>query len=175
MLENVLQVGRSDASPLELRRQQVAIRSLCQTIIDEIRSTRAEAWQQRDVRIQLPPEDVVLELDPQLLRNILGNLLANAIKYSYVGARVQLTVDVDGESLRLEVQDEGIGIAAADMPELFVPFHRGVNVGNIDGTGLGLSIVKASVDRQQGHIEVTSEPGIGTCFKVRIPNVRAGA
>lgn len=175
MLENVLQVGRSDASPLELRRQQVAIRSLCQTIIDEIRSTRAVAWQQRDVRIQLPPEDVVLELDPQLLRNILGNLLANAIKYSYVGARVQLTVDVDGESLRLEVQDEGIGIAAADMPELFVPFHRGVNVGNIDGTGLGLSIVKASVDRQQGHIEVTSEPGIGTCFKVRIPNVRAGA
>ena len=72
----------------------------------------------------------------------------------------------DGAQLRLQVQDKGIGIPAADLPNLFQSFHRGTNVGNIQGTGIGLHVVKECVDLHQGRIDVESEAGRGTTFRV---------
>ena len=179
MLENVLQAGRAEAAPLEFRPQTVPIRELCQSVIDEVRSTKADLWRQRDVFIDLPPEDVQWQIDPQLWRNILGNLLANAIKYSFEGGAVRLQITVQPSAptphLLLSLTDEGIGIAQQDLPELYTPFHRGINVGTVQGTGLGLSIVKDSIDRHGGTIEMQSEVGVGTRFTVRIPQPELAA
>lgn len=171
MLENVLQAGRAEAAPLEFRPQTVPIRAICQSVIDEVRSTKADLWRQRDVLIDLPADDVQWCLDPQLWRNILGNLLANAIKYSYEGGTVRVSVQVMTAEhwLQLKVSDEGIGISQEDLAELFTPFHRGLNVGNIQGTGLGLSIVKDSIERHGGTIKVHSELKVGTEFEVCLP------
>jgi PAS domain S-box-containing protein len=105
-------------------------------------------------------------LDTQLLRHILINLLGNALKYSPPETPITCTAMADGEHVRFQVQDRGIGIPPADLPRLFQSFHRGTNVGNIQGTGIGLHIVKECVDLHQGSIEVDSEPGRGTTFRV---------
>ncbi|MEM9980797.1 MAG: HAMP domain-containing sensor histidine kinase, partial [Cyanobacteria bacterium P01_D01_bin.2] len=73
-----------------------------------------------------------------------------------------------------QVRDQGMGILPEDTPHLFEPFHRGKNVSNIPGTGLGLSIVKQFVEFQRGEIEVESELGIGTVFRVMLPLVGEG-
>jgi signal transduction histidine kinase len=106
--------------------------------------------------------------DPQLLRHIIGNLLGNALKYSDPDTPVQFAVWGDGDDLHLSVTDQGIGVPEADLPQLFVNFHRGSNVGNIAGTGIGLHIVKECVDLHTGEVSVESKPGQGTSFKVRV-------
>jgi PAS domain S-box-containing protein len=106
--------------------------------------------------------------DQQLLRHIMVNLLGNALKYSDPDTPVQLAVRGVGEQMHLRVTDQGIGIPEADLPRLFGSFHRGTNVGNISGTGIGLHIVKECVDLHRGQIEVSSRPGQGTTFTVRL-------
>lgn len=106
--------------------------------------------------------------DSQLLRHIVVNLLGNALKYSDPDTPVQLAVRGVDDTLHLRISDQGIGIPEADLPRLFGSFHRGTNVGSISGTGIGLHIVKECVDLHRGQIEVSSRPGQGTTFTVRL-------
>jgi PAS domain S-box-containing protein len=106
--------------------------------------------------------------DQQLLRHIVVNLLGNALKYSDPDTPVAFEVSGIGDYLHLRISDRGIGIPEADLPHLFGSFHRGTNVGNIAGTGIGLHIVKECVDLHQGTIEVSSEPGKGSTFLVKL-------
>jgi len=113
--------------------------------------------------------------DETLLRHILANLLSNALKYSPEGTPVRLTVGLDGTALVADVQDQGIGIPANELADMFQSFHRASNVGTIEGTGLGLAIVKKSVDLHGGHIAVDSVVGHGSRFTVRLPQWTAEA
>ncbi len=106
--------------------------------------------------------------DQQLLRHVVVNLLNNALKYSDPDTPVQFAVAGVGDDLQLRISDQGIGIPEADLPHLFGRFHRGTNVGNISGTGIGLNIVKECVDLHQGTIAVSSQPGQGATFTVRL-------
>jgi PAS domain S-box-containing protein len=107
--------------------------------------------------------------DQLLLRHVVVNLLGNALKYSDPDTPVRFAVRGVGEQMHLRISDQGIGIPEADLPRLFGSFHRGTNVGNISGTGIGLHIVKECVDLHKGEIEVSSLPGQGTTFTVRLP------
>jgi signal transduction histidine kinase len=103
------------------------------------------------------------------MRQIISNLVSNAIKYSPEAKPIKVDLDFTGEALVLSVRDKGIGIPEADLQHLFEPFHRAANVGTISGTGLGLVITKESVELHGGTIEVVSQPGMGTTFTVSIP------
>ena len=103
------------------------------------------------------------------MQPILTNLLSNAVKYSPAGSTVSLELSCqDGEAV-FQIKDAGIGIPAAEQKQLFEPFYRGSNVGNIPGTGLGLAFVKKLVDLHGGQIAVTSVVGVGTTFTVTLP------
>ncbi len=106
--------------------------------------------------------------DQQLLRHIVVNLLGNALKYSDPDTAVEFAASGVGEHILLRISDQGIGIPEADLPRLFGSFHRGTNVGHISGTGIGLHIVKECIDLHQGTVAVTSQPGTGTTFTVRV-------
>ncbi len=110
--------------------------------------------------------------DRQLLRQVLTNLLSNALKYSQAPVILRLTAK-DQHTI-IEVQDRGIGIPAQDLEHLFEPFHRAKNVAFIPGTGLGLTIVKRAVSRHGGQIEVQSTLGVGTTFTLTLPGCSHG-
>ena len=108
-------------------------------------------------------------LDRKLIRQVISNLVSNAIKYSPDDKPITINLGYKPETVVLTVRDEGIGIPEADLKHLFEPFHRASNVGMISGTGLGLVITKESVDLHGGDIEVDSQVGIGTTMIVSIP------
>jgi signal transduction histidine kinase len=113
------------------------------------------------------------------LAQVVTNLVNNAINYTQDGA-VQLYTCYDERrsAVGLAVQDTGLGIAAEDLPHIFQRFYRGQRVGqsNLPGTGLGLGIVKEIVAQHGGTIEVESQVGQGSTFRVWLPlNVPAGA
>ncbi|HET6561377.1 MAG TPA: PAS domain-containing sensor histidine kinase [Marmoricola sp.] len=124
------------------------------------------------VRCDLAP-DAMLLVDPLRARQVVDNLVCNAVKYTPVGGTVVLTViDLAGEVV-LTVRDTGIGIAAEDRERLFTRFFRASEAHDlaIQGVGLGLAICKSIVDAHGGTIELDSEVGRGSTFRVRLPRV----
>jgi PAS domain S-box-containing protein len=166
MLDQVLLIGKVDAGRMEYNPEALKIREFCSALLDELRSTATPAHR---LTLDFRSKARHALMDPQLLRRILANLLANAIKYSPEGGEVSLTVTSTKDEIGFAISDEGIGIPQADHARLFEAFHRGRNIGNISGTGLGLSIVKRCVDLHHGTITFRSEAGKGSRFEVRIP------
>ncbi|HSM83578.1 MAG TPA: HAMP domain-containing sensor histidine kinase, partial [Nodosilinea sp.] len=164
MIDDILVIGKIEAKVLEVNPKPLDLVVFCQQMLTE-----------GDYRRPVPIEfacrsrQVLACLDERLLRSILSNLLSNAIRYTPAPKPIWLKLAKQQGQVILRVQDEGIGIPAADRSQLFEPFHRGQNVSNIPGTGLGLSIVKQFVQLQQGTIKVTSRVGAGTTFTVSLP------
>ncbi|MEY5045089.1 MAG: hypothetical protein RL713_314 [Bacteroidota bacterium] len=108
-----------------------------------------------------------VNLDTSLLRNILINLISNAIKFSPEGANIWVDSRCTESEVTLTIKDEGLGIPEEDMKHLFERFFRGKNVVNIQGTGLGLHIVSKYVELMGGKIEVESQLEVGTIFTIK--------
>jgi len=109
-------------------------------------------------------------LDKQMVKNILLNLISNAIKFSDEGKKVKLLTNVSQRFTLIRVADQGIGIAKEEQSHLFDRFFRAKNATNIQGTGLGLNIVSKYLEMMGGKIEFTSALNEGTTFTVTIPN-----
>ncbi|KQU80716.1 MULTISPECIES: PAS domain-containing protein [unclassified Rhizobacter] len=110
------------------------------------------------------------------LRQVLINLLTNGIKYNRRHGRVTLSCTVDATHVTLRVEDTGRGLRADQLPHLFEPFNRlGLENEGIDGTGIGLAVVKALVERMEGSVMASSQPGTGSQFEVRLPRADAAA
>jgi signal transduction histidine kinase len=110
-----------------------------------------------------------INFDQMILRQILSNLLNNAVKYSNSGSKVQLILDRTGDNLIVQVRDFGIGIPECDRALIFKPLYRGSNVQGIPGSGMGLAIVQQLVLTCQGSITVKSASNQGSTFTVSLP------
>jgi|SRR6478735_38804 len=117
------------------------------------------------------PEALSASVDPQRISQVVDNLLTNAVKYSERGGRVDVRLEDDLDHVELTVTDTGIGISAVDREQLFTPFFRTDDAARraAAGAGLGLSITRDIVTGHGGTIEVESEPGCGSVFRVRLP------
>ena len=105
------------------------------------------------------------------LRQLLRNLLGNAIKYTPTGGEIQLNAKIDKSQISINVKDNGFGIPKTDLPFIFNRFYR-VREGKaseVEGNGLGLAIVKSIVEQHKGQISVESEVDQGTCFSISLP------
>jgi PAS domain S-box-containing protein len=118
-----------------------------------------------------PSENMDIELyeDPKLLKNILLNLISNAIKYSEHDKAIYFTFSLDVQMLHFSIRDEGLGIPIEEQEYLFTRFFRAHNVEHIQGTGLGLTIVKRYLELMEGSIQFESSPGRGTTFSISFP------
>jgi signal transduction histidine kinase len=123
------------------------------------------------VATDLPTEAVTAWGDAVEIDRLVTNLVSNAVKYTPEGRRVDIRLRRTGERVVLEVADEGFGISPADQAQLFEEFFRSSNpaAAQQPGSGLGLAIVKRIVERHGGDIEVTSELGTGSTFRVTLP------
>jgi signal transduction histidine kinase len=105
------------------------------------------------------------------LRQVVQNLLDNALKYSPDGGAVQVELEQDDDQACIRITDQGIGIPAAALPHLFQGFYRAANVNShrISGMGIGLYVVNEIVTMHEGTVEVTSDEGVGSTFTLYLP------
>jgi signal transduction histidine kinase len=170
MLDAILMIGRSDAGALACDPQPLELKQFCTDVLSSVCQANDQGTRIEHRGLDAP-EWVMA--DAVLLRQVLENLLSNALKYSPGGGRVFYEVSHDDTELLFRVRDSGIGITPEDQRLLFETFHRGKNVGNISGTGLGLAVVGRAVKLQGGKVACQSQLGLGTEFSVRIPYVRS--
>jgi signal transduction histidine kinase len=137
-------------------------------LIDEIKGEMASMLKQGQNLVHHHQGAETIILDKQIMKNILINLISNAIKYSERG-KIEIACEVTSSEIYLSVKDEGIGIPESDKTFLFTRFFRSRNAGNIQGTGLGLNIVKRYIELLNGNIDYESELEKGTTFKIEIP------
>jgi two-component system phosphate regulon sensor histidine kinase PhoR len=147
---------------------------LAESIADCLERLEARAkarGQTLEVDIQTPKGGTTIWADHESIRQILDNLVDNAIKYTPENGNVKVTLITEGNRLRLAVKDNGIGIPHEDLPRIFERFYRvdRARSREMGGTGLGLSIVKHLVQSMHGTVEAQSEPGLGSTFVVRLP------
>lgn len=166
LLEDVITVAKADTIGLTLEAATVDLVALCQEVRDELHESAA---QQRLVEIRAAHRPVLAEVDAKLFRQVLTNLLDDAIKYSADDTAITLDLSSDDRQVSLIVTDRGIGIPDDDLPFLFDPFFRARNVGSREGSGLGLAIVKRIVEGHHGTVTVESQVGLGTRFTITIP------
>lgn len=168
MIETFLSVERLSAGQIELKREPFPLRQLVETCVGRA-APLAEA---KRIRIQTEPlPEAVLSGDRELMEYALYNLLTNAVKYSQAETLVTVSAQPAGVGLRLAVRDQGIGMDAEELKNIFQRFYRtrrAVASGE-RGTGIGLSIVEQIVAHHGGKIEVASAPGRGSCFTLVLP------
>ena len=167
IVDDILFVGKLESGGLRLDPAAVDATEVARAAVDAARVRDSKAVVELNAATPLP-----IEADPGRLRQVLDNLLDNAIKYSPEGAPIVLRVEADSRWTRFAIADNGVGIPASEVPRIFEKFYRvdphqrsGVN-----GTGLGLYVCRELVERMEGRISVTSMPGRGSTFVVELPH-----
>ncbi len=166
ILNDFLSLEKLEKGIVEVQRSTVEWVPWCKDLVEEMQESAPEG---QEVTFYHEGAPVSLVIDVHVLRNILLNLLSNALKYSPKRQAVKLRSRFEGETLLIEVQDQGIGIPKAEQEHLFERFFRARNVTNMEGTGLGLNIVKGYIDLLGGSIHFESEEAKGTTFFVSLP------
>jgi two-component system sensor histidine kinase SenX3 len=139
-------------------------------IVRESVATLAERAAHAEVELVVSGgEEIELPLRPRMLRVVVENLVANAIRYAGPGATCRVSVTQEAGSARLTVSDDGAGVAAADLERLFERFYRADASRTSRGTGLGLAIVKHIVTSAGGTVEAQSRPGRGLTIVCAFP------
>jgi PAS domain S-box-containing protein len=169
MLEDILIIGKSDAQKLDYNPELLDIVSLIKDIISEYQLSESE---NRQIVYEISDPVICVEVDRKWIKHIVLNILSNAIKYSDEGKVIEITIKQRQAGVSFCFKDYGIGIPKEDIKLLFEPFHRGENVQNISGTGLGLAVLKKAVELHRGIIEINSELGEGSHFRVILPGTK---
>jgi signal transduction histidine kinase len=173
ILNDVLDMSKIEAGKLLLEAMPTVLRPAIQGAVDLVQDTaRAKGVALHSVVSERVPPVVVI--DSLRLEQVVLNLLSNAVKFTDAG-QVDLTVDVAGEELVIEVRDSGLGMSDEQIARLFVSFEQAdrSTTRRFGGTGLGLAIIKRLVELMKGSISVVSRPGVGSVFCVHLPLVVA--
>lgn len=165
LLEDVLTLSKSDNGRIRLITSEIRLENFIKDAVEEVTLDTKHSHHICVSTNRLG----LLVTDEKLLRNVVINLLNNAIKFSPGREEISLNVLDCNDVVTIEVRDEGIGILENEIETIFEPFFRGSAAGAIEGTGLGLSIVKKAVELLNGNIHVQSTPGRGSVFTVTIP------
>jgi signal transduction histidine kinase len=166
LIDDVLFLGE-----LETGREVVSLgRTLAQPVLEEVVAGFEERANLAEMSLAVrADEGVELPLRPRMLRVVLENLLANAIRYAGQGSTCTVELAETDREAVLAVSDDGKGVDPADLPRLFERFYRGDQARTSRGTGLGLAIVKHVVTSAGGEVEATSSPGEGLSVRARFP------
>jgi PAS domain S-box-containing protein len=168
MLEDVLIIGKSDVQKLEYNPESVDVISLIKDIIAGYQLSDSE---NRTFIYHLSSTVIMAKIDKKWIKNIIINLVSNAVKYSDQDTDIEVSINRDQDNISFSFKDYGIGISKEDIKLLFEPFYRGSNVNEVSGSGLGLAVLQKAVNLHKGKIEIESEIGKGSIFTVTLPIV----
>jgi signal transduction histidine kinase len=165
ILEDFLSLGKLDEGKVESHLVAFDLKEFIDETVDEMKGLLKN---DQLVLVEHTGETNV-HTDKKLLKNIIINLLGNAIKFSDDGATIDVKSKVEGSEATITIADKGIGISKEDQEHLFTSFFRAKNVTNIQGTGLGLHIVKRYIDLLNGTVTLQSQLNKGTTVTFTIP------
>lgn len=166
ILNDFLSLSKLEEGRINVLPETFMFNGFCQSIFEEVWPLLKKG-QKLDHEMLAPDQEVYL--DKQLIKNILFNLISNAIKYSPVDSTIQCHTRSENGFILIDIIDQGMGIPMADQKHLFTRFFRASNAINIQGTGLGLNIVRNYVELLHGSIHFESEEGKGTQFHIKFP------
>jgi signal transduction histidine kinase len=166
MLDTLMDISEAETGTLRLLRTDVAL----DTLVHEVVSVYEDVADEKriDVSVNIAP-GLTVNADRDRLRQVLANLIDNAIKYTPAGGRVAVAAEPGNSSVRIAVTDNGSGIAPHDVPRIWERLYRGDQSRAERGLGLGLSLVRAIVTAHGGTVEVDTQPGKGSTFTVSLP------
>lgn len=161
---------RFNAAAFEARQLQRRDTDLLALLEAAVESQRLQ-WQARGLRVLVEGPAVTLQIDPEKIASAISNLLSNAIRFSPKGGTVRLTVSMAPGQVRVDVSDQGPGVAQGDRDRVFEPFYRGVRQPEdaVRGTGIGLSIVQEYVVAHGGRVQHV-EDGTHSFFRIELPD-----
>lgn len=167
LIREVSTVNRSQGGVTRtISPQRIDLVTYCRDLADEYRLTNQGV---HTLIFSSQYEHLYAMADPKLMRQVVGNLISNALKYTPAGGEVIVYVSNGGRYVTIRVSDNGIGIPKEDRVRLFEPFHRASNAQNMPGTGLGLTIARQAVELHGGTIKVESQVNVGTSVIVSLP------
>ena len=167
LINDLLDIGSIEAG-FDTRREFVQLEGILRYTLDILQG-QVKA-KQLTVSTDIGPALPALRANPIRLRQVMDNVVGNAIKYSPDRGEVEISIHAEADQMILKVTDNGPGIPAADQPRIFDKFYRGSNIDSeVEGSGLGLAIVKTIVESHQGRIWVESVEGTGSSFFIVLP------
>lgn len=166
MLSAMLDINQIEAGVINFEVENLPVHELLQTMCTEF-GYQVEA---KSLELRLIRSSAVIRTDRRLFQQMIRNLLSNAIRYTDKG-RISVGCRKRGDKLRIEIWDTGIGIAAAELPDIFGEYHKAITIGRAasEGRGLGLAIVQRLADLLDHRVQVCSELGRGSVFSVEVP------
>ena len=166
MLNTLMDISEADAGAMKLNLAEVHLLSL----IDEVTDLYRYVAEEKGIRISTRcGEGIHATVDPIRMKQVLANLLDNALKYTPPGGRVEIECRQEPSEISITVNDTGPGINPEELPKIWDRLYRGDEGRSQHGLGLGLSLVKAIVRAHEGRVAVASEPGAGSRFSIGLP------
>jgi signal transduction histidine kinase len=167
MIQTFLDVERLSDGQMELKHEQFTAQELVEACVARVRPL----GERKNIRVSTGELQGILEGDRELMEYAVYNLMTNAVKYSGPGTEVRVTGRTEGDRVRISVDDQGIGMDAKELRQIFQKFYRTkrAEASGEKGTGIGLSIVEQIVHHHGGKMEVTSQLGQGSCFTAILP------
>jgi signal transduction histidine kinase len=169
LIDDLFQVAKMDAGGVELDYTEFSLPDLLCDALDSFSAVAAK--KEVELSSQVDPEAEMVFMDPARMGRVINNLIANALRHTPQGGQVCVTARREPDRLLIEVSDTGEGISPDDMPHVFERFYRGEKSRSraTGGAGLGLAIVLGIVEAHGGTINIESEPGNGTIFRLQFP------
>ncbi len=171
LIQDLLELSRIEQQYFTLNWQLINVKSVLDEVVDLLQEKASERKIHLDLNISGDP---FIEGDPERLKQIVINVVTNALTYTQAGGHVTMTLTGKDEQVELKIADTGIGISPKELPRIFERFYRvdRARTRQSGGTGLGLAIVKHLIEAHQGHISVDSKVGEGTTFTITLDRKR---
>ncbi len=166
MLDTLMDVSEAETGAMKLNPEKINVAP----IIDGVVELYSYVAEEKDIVVQTGfPQELYVTADSNRLRQVLANLLDNAIKYTPEGGKVDIEAKQGENEVRITIRDTGVGISENELDNIWDRLYRGDKSRTERGLGLGLSLVKAIVGAHRGYVEVLSAPGTGSVFSVHLP------
>lgn len=169
LIDELLNLSRLENHKSVPNLQPLKMEELINRVVAVLQPRAAE--KQLTIKVEVPENFPLVQADPDMIYQVLINLIDNAVSYTQPGGEIKISASAGQDEIKVDVQDNGIGIPAESLPRVFERFYRVDKARSREqgGTGLGLSIVKHIIDAHRGSVQVESEVGVGSTFSFVLP------
>ena len=165
MLDTIMDISEAESETLTLKKELLDLDRVVESVVEMY----GFIGQERNISIKIQSRPCIINADPIRIRQAIGNIIDNAVKYSPDNSTIEISLEDRGQQIALIIKDNGPGIKKEDLPFIWDRLYRSPEVKIITGTGLGLSLVKAIIMAHKGSVEVESAPESGSVFTVHFP------